>query len=730
VISERLELADLLEALFENDDCYRFVRAQMYGAPLPEGTIVPDRHELVSFHQLQKLVDALVHDQPTIADVSNAFSAIGFVDDVDAAAKERFREAAISRGVFHEIVVSIKEGAISDRTVFYLYEHMADIPHNRLLLSTWLGPYRAKSHMPLLLQEQDAPPDREHLYHRPLYPSTYQNVVRQQDAIIAKLEEGDLSMARRFAAELVANQVAAGDHNYAAKTMSKLSQFAKSMEYFDLQLEWALAAVDVLPEDSQSHAAVVDAYLQLGRYADALSRLGLAESRDFPTYPATVRGRILRAQRDYKAALKVYQRVNEDYPDDPGAIYAWSGIAECLRDLGRTAEALDTYNDAIKKFPDDMVLRRGRAATLAEVGLLNEAAKAYDDALSYDAGDFIALNGKASLAKLTGSLDEAELLYRDLIRDFPRASYSYAGLADALRLNGKIQEAVEWGKRALQLFPEKLVAYLGYAHALTEAGDFGEAERVWKSAYDAFPEEPDAIIGWAYVQRRRGNYSEALRIYDQLVDKYPQDAYARRAKADMLRRLGRVKESLSMYDSLIEVTQHSIHAKTSKASLLIDQGRLEEAMPLLQESLPVTQEDWRNFIVKGLWLLKKGRPREAQAHLESAAGRCPFAREQRFIGSALTSISILHPAPSVSVAKHEQIYPDITGLIRFHAMALSKRRQQAIEMYRSLQAGLPHQYHGLRDEIAKRYHVIPGKARRQGRWLAIQTTRSLLLEAA
>ncbi len=107
-----------------------------------------------------------------------------------------------------------------------------------------------------------------------------------------------------------------------------------------------------------------------------------------------------------------------------------SGRAEILKDMGRLQEALDTYQDAVRKFPFEPRALNGRANILKKLGRLDESLQAYDQAIKTFPYDIIAWSGRADLLKELGNFREALEAYNLLIKRNPaKPSLRYAKAA-------------------------------------------------------------------------------------------------------------------------------------------------------------------------------------------------------------------------------------------------------------------------------------------------------------
>lgn len=153
--------------------------------------------------------------------------------------------------------------------------------------------------------------------------------------------------------------------------------------------------------------------------------------------------------------------------------------AQLLRDLGRYAEALQVYENAAQRFPDDVDLAYERAMT----------------------------------AEKAGRFDEMERLLRELIARAPDYAHAYNALGYALADRKQdLAQARKLILRAIELSPEDPFIQDSLGWVEYRLGNLAEARRVLQAAYAKRPDaEIAAHLGevlWASDQ-----HDAALRIW-------------------------------------------------------------------------------------------------------------------------------------------------------------------------------------------------------------------------
>ena len=270
-------------------------------------------------------------------------------------------------------------------------------------------------------------------------------------------------------------------------------------------------------------------------------------------------------ERDYQAALEVFQDLGRDRPNDSDVA---ASIAFVLRRLGRIEEAvgyleksielnpknadrlvelsntygrlrrydeaLEAIDRAIAMIPDQVGAYTGKMQIFYSRDGDLEAARQVMEKIPNQEGEF-ALFARAGQLILENRYDEALLLLeRSPLKEFGNATGSYFPKvllqAHLHRLNGDAELAKANAEHAISLLepfvqsnPESAFShgYLGEAYAL--AGRSAEAVRMAQEAVDLFPLEEDAMYGGqmlleqCFVLTLAGRTEEAIDTIEQVL---------------------------------------------------------------------------------------------------------------------------------------------------------------------------------------------------------------------
>jgi tetratricopeptide (TPR) repeat protein len=557
----------------------------------------------------------------------------------------------------------------------------------------------------------------------------YKNVRRQQEGIKAQLRRGDIDRAAMFAEQLITSQLQSGGPRYAAMSLCALAQEAKTLHQHNIQLEWLRRAVAIAPDDAWAHGQAGDAYLAVYRLNEAYQEYEMATQLGAGQFGLIGVARVLRANGRLDEALEICTRARDEFPDHAEAVRAWAIYSEILRDMWKFEDALSSYDESIKRFPQENVLWCGRAAVLTDMGRLDEALDAYARAIAEFPNDPVARGGKADVLKITGRLDEALADYEDAIRTFPEDPVLVCGRADVLREQGRYDQALAAYFEAMKLFPYEPTAFSGYAEVLKDQGNLEEALSEYDGAIEKFPQERWCRNGRASVLRNYGRLEDALKAYDDNVRDFPYDLISLSGRANLLKCLGYYDEALKAYDVVIPRRSDYAMARVAKAAIYVILGQFDEADKLLPTSLPYTNAEWIAFHIRGMMHLKRNQFQEAIGIFIKGALQVPFYRERDYFQNALAVANIRMKNFTEALQAVKQSSGAIAQVLQIHCYSELGMQDAATAVFAAMNDNVPPSVLLLRDELAATYKLTDALPRHTPSWLA-ETEIEVLLQAA
>lgn len=162
----------------------------------------------------------------------------------------------------------------------------------------------------------------------------------------------------------------------------------------------------------------------------------------------------LRLSRDFEGAMRGYRRYLAEKPDSPYASYALRRIAGVLGLLGRTAEAVEVYLQALALAPDHADTRMNLGLALLDAGNLVRAIEELRAArrIEPEWGTYAMFLGSALMR--AGRPDEGLAEVSFAVSRRPTWAQARVQLAAALVLTGRAAPAVEHARLAAWLEPD------------------------------------------------------------------------------------------------------------------------------------------------------------------------------------------------------------------------------------------------------------------------------------
>ena len=206
---------------------------------------------------------------------------------------------------------------------------------------------------------------------------------------------------------------------------------------------------------------------------------------------------------------------------------AHNNYANALRELGRYAEALRSYDRALARQADYAEAHYNRALTLHALERHDEALAGYDRALALKPDYAAAYNNRGVTLRGLGRLQQALGDFDRAVALDPHNGSAHNNRGVTLQQLGRLEEALASYARALELDP-------GDADARRNAGT--------------------AHFHLGNQLRGRGELARALDSYDRALAAQPEHADTHNCRAAALQELGRVEEALASYTRALQLS--------------------------------------------------------------------------------------------------------------------------------------------------------------------------------
>jgi tetratricopeptide (TPR) repeat protein len=290
---------------------------------------------------------------------------------------------------------------------------------------------------------------------------------------------------------------------------------------------------------------------------------------------------VLTAQRneDYRSELTIW---SDTVAKRPNNTRARNGMALALDHAGRTPEAIQQFEAALRLAPGDVEVRDNLGVTLEHAGRIAEAIQHYETALR-------------------------------LKPHFPEA---HSNLGNALLRTGKVSEAIQQYEEALRLRPDYAEAQYNLGGALEESGRILEAIQQYKAALRIQPDLAEAQNNLGVLLCRSGQVAAGLAHLNEAVRLRPDYARAHFNLGVALVQAGRTPEAIQQYSEAWRLQPDLVEAHNNLGMALGQSGRLPEAIAELNEALRLRPDYVEAHNNLGNALQQTGRTDEAIAEYE------------------------------------------------------------------------------------------------------------------
>jgi tetratricopeptide (TPR) repeat protein len=221
-----------------------------------------------------------------------------------------------------------------------------------------------------------------------------------------------------------------------APARNNLGQFLLESGCSDEALPHCQAAIALQPEMPEAHNNLGNAYRALGHYAEARWCYGEAiRLNPQMSHACTSLALTLQLERRWDDALPWLRRATEL---QPGSLEYWKLLAKAEVEREHYPEAINSYQEIIKRDPDDASAHNSLGLLLQEDGQLELAADHVQKALGLQPQLAIANVMHGSLHEKLGDFAAAEACFRAALDDGEARSHALARLA--MLLKGKLPD--------------------------------------------------------------------------------------------------------------------------------------------------------------------------------------------------------------------------------------------------------------------------------------------------
>jgi tetratricopeptide (TPR) repeat protein len=301
-------------------------------------------------------------------------------------------------------------------------------------------------------------------------------------------------------------------------------------------------------------------------------------------------GVLSRSAEKYPQALEAFKQMGALYGDSPMGRATAQRAAVQVIDTYRQSKDFDSAlreaDAALKKYPEERMVRMEHATVLADQGKTDAAAAEIRGLLNGDRDreTLVALaqvyeKGKR-FPEMGKALDDAEKLATS---DEQKESLYF--MRGAMYERMKKYDASEAAfRKVLELNPDNAGAlnYLGYMLADRNI-KLDEAQRMIKKALDAEPENGAYLDSMGWVCFRQGKLDEAQGLLQKALDRIGQDPTVHAHLGDVYFKLGKTTEAISQWQTSVKEYQSASQADADPDEIAKVKKKLDEAQVRLAQ---------------------------------------------------------------------------------------------------------------------------------------------------
>lgn len=334
---------------------------------------------------------------------------------------------------------------------------------------------------------------------------------------------------------------------YSMGNASKAEKFLKKLLEFQ-------------PNDLETHALLADIYAKQRDYASAISAYKkiteLDPSNDLAYYGL---GDVYIKMMNWKEAIPALEKaveLNSDHADayfniatayqelkqfenaaeaykkfiasgPRQAFDAYNRLGVCQMELEQYADAVTSFQEALKGIPDDVNIMYKLAQSYEKAGQYEQAEETYYKLAELSPTDArIYYNTVINMYNGAKMPDKAADAARKMIELNPNDPDALFNLGFMLVQMKKYEEAIEVLDRVIELTPEMEYAHLNKGFSLYSLKRYNDAIKAYSNTVELFPENADAwmFLGMSYMQLK--GWSKAVDPLKKAIDLRPDNGNA------------------------------------------------------------------------------------------------------------------------------------------------------------------------------------------------------------
>ncbi|HLK64840.1 MAG TPA: tetratricopeptide repeat protein [Bryobacteraceae bacterium] len=301
-------------------------------------------------------------------------------------------------------------------------------------------------------------------------------------------------------------------------------------------------------------------------------------------------GAVSRSAKKFPQAIEAFRQMAAVYGDSEAGKEAGPRaevqIIETYRQSRDFEGAMKEADSALKKYPEERMIKVEHATALADLGKTDAAAAEVRGLMKGDKDreTLIALAQVYEKGKrfedMSKTLDEVEKLTTSK-EDKVNLYFMRGAMFERMK---KPDESEASFRKVLELDPDNAEAlnYLGYMLADRNI-KLDEAQKMIKKALDSEPENGAFLDSMGWVCFRQGKLDEAQGLLQRALDKIGQDPTVHAHLGDVYFKLGKTREAITQWQASVREYQSGSQAEADPEELAKVKQKLDEAQVKLAQ---------------------------------------------------------------------------------------------------------------------------------------------------
>jgi len=254
---------------------------------------------------------------------------------------------------------------------------------------------------------------------------------------------------------------------------------------------------------------------------------------------------------------------------------------------GKTAEALQSLEAALKADPANQIFAYYKARALRDLGRREEEQAVYRDILRRRPNYWPAYNELGWALSREARYEEAAKAFAEATAVAPLVALPYANMGSMYMVLGRKSEAAEASRHSIQCAPN-YVAYDNLGSLAWDAGDYRKALSYYEKARDL---KPGDDVSWRNIAdcytvlgdpaASRDSYAKAAEVLGETLAANPSEGRSWMTLAFYQAKLGKCNEADADMRKAEENKATDAESQFLKAQALAAMGRREEALALV-----------------------------------------------------------------------------------------------------------------------------------------------------